>query len=198
MVSDLQEVPSIIRTHPTVDSFSAFIKGTDDKGERVKIVDRQFRPIRRSGHPDLFEAHDASRWTGVESKVERAKAARTILPVAQNAIETMIEALEKPGHNHGPLLDETQEAIDTLKGLHSVLGELIEAAESGSLEDELGQDLASKAIRWARRLPSQFADDPMPYTSSVLIGSLLAVCGLPTVAGVATSVLLATARPRRG
>lgn len=84
------ERPSLISTHPTVDSFAAAIKGIEDRGERVERIRQNFR---RAGDNDTPES---SAWTGQEDRMTRLKIVRTLLPLAQTAVESMIATLSEP------------------------------------------------------------------------------------------------------
>lgn len=174
------DTPAPLATHPTVDSFSAFIRGIKGKPQRVEFVRAQFRPFLESisaGRPGV----DPSAWTGVTSREERLVAVRTLLPLGQAAVEGMIEALSDTGGNGAPLLDEREEAVGYLRRLHTALGDLLAAADSGQLDDELGQGLAAEAARYAMRAAKALRDDPMPYVASGLLNGILTVCGFPLV-----------------
>jgi hypothetical protein len=155
------EAPAFLRTHPTVDSFSAFIRGTRSKAARVDRVRDQFADmltaLERQGAPTT----DSSAWTGIERPAARLKAVRALLPLAQAALEGMISVLEEMGDNGGPVLDERTEAIENLRALHKSLGELLQAADSGHLEDQLGEGLAAEAARYAKRAAHALKSDPM-------------------------------------
>jgi hypothetical protein len=123
----------------------------------------------------------SSAWTGIEGRAERLRAVRNLLPLAQAAVEGMIVSLSDTGGNGAPLLDEREEAVGYLRQLHTALGDLLAAAETGHLDDELGQGLAAEAARYATRAARALRDDPMPYITSGLLHGVLAACGLPAV-----------------
>ena len=153
------EAPAFLRTHPTVDLFSAFIRGTRSKAARVDRVREQFADLltglERQGAPTTDFA-----WTGIERPAARLKAVRALLPLAQAAVEGMISVLEETGDNGGPVLDERTEAIENLRALHKSLGELLQAADLGHLEDQLGEGLAAEAARYAKRAAHALKSDP--------------------------------------
>lgn len=118
---------------------------------------------------------DSSRWTGIQSQRERLIVARKILPLAQASIEGLIAELERPRGNHGPPLEDRQEAIDHLKALHGIIGECIKALETGrgSLSDATLKEAASFIARAARGLK----DDPMPYLVAGGVAGMLSLLG---------------------
>jgi pentose-5-phosphate-3-epimerase len=69
---------------------------------------------------------------------------RGLLPLAQNAVDSMIATLSEPNANGGPLLDGRVEAIEELRKLHQALGDLLIAVDGGHLDDELGQNPAGR------------------------------------------------------
>jgi hypothetical protein len=131
--------PALVFTHPSLDSFTVAIKKLKTKDERVRHVRDQFEPFfevldRRS--PDSI---DSTMWTGTEGRAARLKMVRGLLPLAQNAVDSMIATLSEPNANGGPLLDSRIEAIQELRKLHDALGELLTAVDNGHLDDELGE-----------------------------------------------------------
>lgn len=189
-LSKLGNMPGLVSTHPSVDSFVAFIKGIDGRRARVERVRQEFGPLFQN--PDELDSNDVSSedWTGVSRPAEKVKAVRTLLPLAQAAVEGMIASLSEPGPNGGPLLNEHQEAIENLRGLHRALGELLATAESGHLDDSLGEGLAAEAARYAKRAAKALSRDPMPYLASGLLLGLLSACGLSGVDGYLSGVAL--------
>jgi hypothetical protein len=183
--------PGLVEAHPTTDSFSAFIRGIKSKTERVEEVRKQFRPLIDGLISDREVPVNSADWTGIKDPKERIIAVRTLLPLAQSAIEGMIAALGEQGENGGPILDERAEAISNLKALHRALGDLVDAAESGQLEDGLGEGLAAEAARYAKRAAQALRSDPMPYVASSLLLGLLTTCGLPGIGGYLSGVALA-------
>jgi hypothetical protein len=141
--------------------------------------------------PDKFAPSKSMSWTGISSRKERLVAVRSLLPIAQSAVETLIEELGKPGDNGGPLLDERAEGLMALRELHKNLGLLISAVEAGRFEDDLGEELAAETVRYARRAGDALKNDPMPFAVSGLVFTLLAVCGMPDVGGFLSGAALA-------
>lgn len=175
--------PPLLTTHPSVDSFSAYIKGIRGKPARVQMVREEFGTFLEALNGQSSSLADASTWTGIENRSARLSAVRNLLPLAQAAVEGMITALSDTGGNGAPLLDEREEAVGHLRQLHGALGDLLAAAESGHLEDELGQGLAAEAARYATRAARALRDDPLPYITSGLLHGLFAACGFPGLGG---------------
>ncbi len=112
------------------------------------------------------------------------------MPVAQQAVAHLLATLDEPGHNGGPQRDEIEEAIAELRNLHSVLGELIEAADEGRLTEAFNDGLATDAARFAKRAARALRDDPVPYTVSATILAILTACGLPGIGGFLAGVAI--------
>lgn len=185
------QAPAFVRTHPSVDSFTAHIKGIKDKVERVSQVRDQFETILNSIDSADKATATSDSWTGIEAPAAKLRAVRALLPLAQAAIEGMIVVLEEPSGNGGPILDERVEALNNLRALHSSLGQLLEAADSGHLDDQLGEGLAAEAARYAKRAAQALKTDSMPYVASSLLLGLLSSCGLPGIGGYLGGVALA-------
>lgn len=130
----------------------------------------------------------AEAWTGPKRPVERLQAVRTLLPLAQVAVESMIATLSEPNANGAPLLEGREEALQHLRDLHRTLGELLSAVDRGHFDDELGQGLAAEAARYGKRAARALRDDPMPYVSSALLLGLFTACGLPGIGGYMADV----------
>lgn len=189
-------VPHLVTTHPTVDSFAAFIRGINDRRDRVRKVREQFEPLFRALEASEDQI-DAAIWTGTTGRAARLKIVRKALPVAQAAIDTLIDSLSELGPNGGPILDEHDEAIGHLRELHRTLGELLEAAEAGHLDDDLGQGLMAEGARFAKRAARALSRDPMPYATSSLLLTVLWTCGFPTIGAHLSAVALTIQKNRR-
>jgi hypothetical protein len=119
------------------------------------------------------------------------------MPIAIHAVDHLIAALEAPGHNGGPPLEGTREAIENLRLLHRTLGGLLEAADDGRLDQPASGGLASEAARYAKRAARSLRDDPMPYAFSATILALLTACGLPGIGGYLADVAFNMKRQHR-
>lgn len=123
----------------------------------------------------------SSSWTGIASKQERLTAAHKLLPVAQATVEGLIAELEKPQGNGGPPLDEREEAIENLRQLHRVLGEMLREIEGNA--KPLNQRLLDEAAGYLSRFGSAVRDDPMPYMVSAGLFGIFTVLGAGAVGG---------------
>lgn len=68
----------------------------------------------------------SSEWTGLHTPAQKARLIKTLAPIALGEIETLIQIIETRRFND----PETAQALDRLKCLHSMLGELIAAGEN--------------------------------------------------------------------
>jgi hypothetical protein len=184
LLQRLDYIPGLVATHPTVESFMAYAKGIPSKGARVEQVRKDFAPfVAALDDTGTFRAVSSS-WTGIDNPVLRLKAAQELLPLARAGIEGLIATLSEGGGNNGPILDERQEAIDNLRELHRVLGEVLSAIDSGHFADRMGEGLAAEAVRYAKRATAALRDDPMPFLASGLLFGLLSAAGFPVAASI--------------
>jgi hypothetical protein len=137
------------------------------------------------------ELLSSSGWTGIESKRERLKAARELLPLAEATVAALIAELERPQGNGGPPLEDRAEAIENLRKLHRVIGELLAKIE-GEAAPSLSQRLLDEATGYLTRFAHSVRNDPMPYLVSAGLFSVFAALGGGPVggflAGVASSI----------
>ena len=192
------ELPNFLQTHPSVDSFSAHIKSVRSRIDRVDQIRRQFSPLLEIAEEGSGPEIKSSVWTGIESGIVRVRAVKALLPLAQSAIEGMIQALSAPNANGAPLLDQHENAINNLRELHRTLGALLDAADSGHLDDDLGEGLAAEAGRYAKRAANALSRDPMPYISSALLLGLLNACGVPGIGVFVADIALNIKKNSRG
>ncbi len=134
---------------------------------------------------------DPRSWTGVQSRSSRLQTVQALLPLAQSAIEGLIDQLSQVGGNGGPVLDDRLEAIDQLRLLHEKLGELLNSIETGRFDDDWGSSLAADAARYAKRAAKILKNDPMPYLVSSLLLGIFSACGFPGIGGYLSGVALA-------
>jgi hypothetical protein len=173
--------PQLVSTHPTVDSFGAFIRGISDRRERVKLVRDQFEPLFQPFADPPQSAFDASEWGASPSQGSRLKTVRSLLPLAQAAVDSMITTLSEPNPNGAPMMEHKKEAIEHLRELHRTLGELLAVVDAEGL-DAKGQRLLAEAAGYAKRAARSLRDDPMPYLASALLLGIFEACGLPGIA----------------
>lgn len=199
-------VPKFVKRHRDLNSMWPALKSFSPQWEPRRVeVREQFEPLLQEAEQstlfgnmvvdDLVEAevirsgrYDSSAWTGATRPAERLAAVRTLMPVAVGAVEQLLNALEAPGHNGGPPLDEKSEAITQLRQLHGVLGSLLEAAEEGNLTRAINQGLPAEAARYAKRVAKNLRDDPIPYAVSASILAILTACGMPGIGGFLSGV----------
>ena len=96
--------------------------------------------------------------------------------------------MEEPRHNGGPPLDEMAAAVENLRELHRVLGEMLIAADEGKLSKAFNEGLPVEAARYAKRAAKALRDDPMPYAVSATILAIMTACGMPDIGGYLTGV----------
>jgi hypothetical protein len=173
------DVPELVSTHPSLDSFTASLKRIETKRERIQKVHDQFEPFLQQLGGSQPEPIDSAMWTGTEGRAARVKLVRGLMPLARNAVDSMITTLSEPNANGAPLLDSRVEAIGELRKLHHALGELLTAVDNGHFDDELGQNLQAEVARFGKRAAKALRDDPLPYLSSALLLGLFTACGIP-------------------
>jgi len=202
------EIPKFVRRHPDLGSLWPTLKSVSDQWDpRRKEVRHQFEPLIAEAERMVLSAnvvigdhaeaevvrrpgYDPSAWTGASSHVERVQAVKTLVPVAQNAVEQLLAMLDIPGHNGGPPLDEVEEAIGELRQLHAALGTLLGAADEGRLLEAFNGGLATETARYAKRAARALRDDPVPYAIAASVLAVLTACGLPGIGGFLSSVAL--------
>jgi hypothetical protein len=170
------ELPPMVVPHPTLDSFVAYIRGIEDKRERVALIRAEFK-----NHVDGNASGyiDSEGWTGPKRPAEKLYAARTLLPVARASVNSLIESLSEPNPNGAPMMEDRKEALKNLRELHRTLGELLAAVDAGRFDDNLGQDLAAEAARYAKKAARALRDEPLPYVTAALLLGIFTACGFP-------------------
>lgn len=188
--------PSLVATHPTLDSLSAALKRSKTKAERIRIVRDEMERFLLALKEQQVLAVDAAIWTGIEGRAAKAKLVRSMLPLAQSAVDNLIDTLSEPNANNAPILDSRVEAIDELRKLHQALGELLIAAEQGHLDDELGLGLQAEIARFGKRSARLLRDDPAPYLSSALLLALFTAIGIPGLGNYLSGIALKVQKNR--
>ena len=178
--------PSLVATHPTVDSFKAAINRIQAKSEREQRVRADFEASFSAETPTAASAD----WTGLTGPTARITVVKELLPLAQAAVDGMIANLSQPNANGAPLLDSRATAIENLRQLHRALGELLTAVDQGHFDDGLGQGLAASAARYAKRAAQSLRDEPEAYVSSALMLGLFYACGMPDIGGYIAGIAL--------
>lgn len=205
-------VPKFVRRHRDLKSMWPAFKSFSPQWEpRRQEVREQFEPLlekaeRANFFNNLGDAqagerlaenprYDASAWTGAKKPAERLVAVKTLLPVARAAVEQLIAALDTPNHNGAPRLDEVEDAIVQLRGLHVALGEVLEAAEEGRLTETFNGGIPTEAARYAKRAARALKNDPIPYALSGTVLAILTACGFPGIGGFLSGVALSIRKP---
>jgi len=184
-------VPTFIRRCRDGGSLWSFAKSVDPSWEpRRQFVREQFEPlldhletVGSAARAPMPSDYDSSAWTGVQAPAQRAHAIKTLIPVAQAAIETLIQHLKQPNHNGGPPLQEVEDALVHLSKLHVALGELLAATEGGQFSAPLAEGLIAEAARYGRRTAKALKDDPLPYALSATLLAIFTACGFPGTGG---------------
>ena len=140
---------------------------------------------------------DASRWTGVTSRTARLTSVRGQIEAAHDAIRYLIDDLATDEGNGGPLLEEHSEALDLLRHLHRVVGELLAAIDGGRLDDELGESFAAQIGRFDGRWLASLRDDPARYFVGLTTFATLTACGLGDWGGFISGAALAVSKKNR-
>ncbi|MGW8135766.1 hypothetical protein [Sphingomonas zeae] len=184
--------PAFIRHHADLGSLWPALKSFSPQWEPRRVeVRRQFEPaIAAADTPYIVgdPPFPSSSWTGAIRPIDQIVATKTMLPVAQSAIEQLIAALNSPRHNGGPPLDGVEDAIRDLRALHSALGEVLAAADTGGLDIAYNGGLAREVSQYAKRAARKLRDDPIPYAMSGLILTVLSACGFPGIGGFLSGV----------
>lgn len=200
-------IPKFVRRHRDLGSMWPAFKSFSPQWEpRRQEVREQFEPLLQTAERVTFfnnladsqadedlarnPRYDASAWTGAKKPAERLVAVKTLIPVAQAAVEQLIASLEMPNHNGAPQLDEVEEAIIQLRGLHTALGEVLQAAEDGRLSETFNGGLPTEAARYAKRAAKALKNDPIPYALSGTVLAILTTCGFPGIGGFLSGVAL--------
>ena len=196
-------VPRAIRLNRDLGAFWAAFKNFSPQWEpRRQWIREQFGPLfdraEALGREDVSTQFDSEAWTGTQSRSARLRTAQALLPLAQSAIEGLIDQLSQIGGNGGPILDDKHEAIEQLRLLRDKLGELLSSIETGRFDDEWGSSLAADAARYAKRAAKILKDDPMPYLVSSLLLGIFSACGFPGIGGHLSGLALAIRGNRSG
>lgn len=194
-------IPPFVKHHRDLGSLWPALKSFSPQWEPRRVeVRRQFEPaIAEADRIDPFgsavhipwptdKRYDSTAWTGASKPAARLAAVQTLIPVASAAVERLIQNLEEPGHNGGPPLDTTVEAINSLRSLHAALGQILQAADDGKLEEAYHDGMVSEAARYAKRAAKELRDDPMPYAMSAMLLAVLSACGFPGLGGFLSRV----------
>lgn len=194
--------PAWLRRNRDLGALWSFAKSVDGSWEpRRQFLREEFEPLldfleRGGGQPSprMPGRYDASAWTGVQSTAQQVRAIRTLIPVAQAAVGSLIEHLEKPNHNGAPPLDEVEFALERLRKLHEALGTLLAAAEGGTLKQSVENGLVAEIARYGRQAARALKHDPLPYALSGTLLAVFTACGFPGLGGYLGGIAMAIKR----
>ena len=126
--------------------------------------------------PDI----SASAWTGIKDPKDRLSSAQALIPVAQASIEVLINHYELGHVNGGPPLNEHEEALESLRGLHRALGDILSSVDSGQ---SIPAKVQKEAVDFLGRAANAVKDDPLPFAVSALCMIVFTALGFPQVGG---------------
>jgi hypothetical protein len=195
--------PKFLKRCRDTASLWSFAKSVDPSWEpRRQFLREEFEPLLDHLESGVLQPprqmpgpYDSRAWTGAQDPAQRVKAIRTLIPVARAAVGALIEHLEAPGHNGGPLLDEVEQALCNLRKLHSALGELLQLTDAGRLATTRGDGLIVEAASYSRRAAKALRNDPLPYAFSAALLGLFTACGFPGLGGYLSGMALAIKKP---
>lgn len=195
--------PSWLRRNRDLGALWSFAKSVDGRWEpRRQFLREQFEPLLdflerggRQSSPRMPGPYDANAWTGVQTTVQQVRAIQTLIPVAQAAVGSLIQHLDVPNHNGGPMLDEVEFALERLRKLHAALGTLLNAVEQGNLKDSIDTGLVAEIARYGRQAARSLKHDPLPYALSGTLLALFTACGFPGLGGYLGGIAIAIKKP---
>lgn len=179
-----QNLPRLVTVNSDLGGVWHVLKDASDQWEpRRHFVREQMRGALDAARAAALNPQvPSSGWTGIGSPREKLTVARKLLPLAQATVAGLIAELERPQGNGGPPLDERAEAIENLRELHRVIGELLSEVERQAVPS-LSQRLLDEAAGYLTRFAQSVRNDPMPYMVSAGLFSVLAVIGAGPVGG---------------
>jgi hypothetical protein len=127
----------------------------------------------------------ASGWTGTLSQEERLEVVKTLAPVAKIEIQALIDRVADQRFND----DLTHDALEQLKRLHDLLGQLIQAADQGKPLDQLLAAFGQDRDKFFSLL-KQGANVVIaaPALTFGMVKLLAALCGAPIDGGLVAGV----------
>lgn len=195
--------PPWLRRNRDLGALWSFAKSVDPSWEpRRQFVREAFEPLldfleRGGATPSrpMPGQYDTTAWTGIQSTVQQARVIKTLIPVAQAAVGTLIAHLEAPSHNGGPPLDEIEFALDRLRKLHDALGTLLVAVDDGKLKCIIETGLVGEIARYGKQVARSLKNDPLPYALSGTLLAVFTACGFPGLGGYLGGIAMAIKKP---
>jgi hypothetical protein len=198
--------PQWLRRNRDLGALWSFAKSVDGSWEpRRQFLREEFEPLldflERGGvaaSARMPGPYDASAWTGVQTPLQQVRAIKTLVPVAQAAVGSLIAHLETPNHNGAPPLQEVEFALEQLKKLHGALGHLLEVVEDGKLRSDITGGLIPEIARYGRQAARALRHDPLPYALSGTLLAVFTACGFPGLGGYLGGIAAAIKKPDVG
>lgn len=113
----------------------------------------------------------SSEWTGIPSKRMRVAGVKALLPAAMMSVDAILNQVEL-GHNGGPAFPLDDPHWQNLRNLHDALGQILQLAEQGLLDDDHGFGLIQQAGAYCQKAIHSFKNDPIRFA---VIGSVTAI-----------------------
>lgn len=188
-------IPPFVKGCHDLPSFWSYIRGVSDQWEpRRKHVRTAMETLLHLSEHST-EAITASAWTGIRSGPERLRGAQALIPVVKASIEALIAHYELGKGNGGPPLDEHQDALEALRGLHSTLGDILQLIDRG-------QSIPAKAqrevVEYLGRAAKAVKDDSLPFVVSAMCMGVFTALGFPSVGGWLGAATIAIRKPCNG
>jgi hypothetical protein len=171
---DLRDVvPQFLRAQRDLTAFAAYIRRVDESRQgRREHVWTSFKPLIDRVEGRTAPKVRSSEWTGRRDASQQARVVLALAPQALFGVEMLLQEQERPLHNGGPVDPEQLRAIESLRELHSALGELIRLAEANSpLDTQLKtvRNVKDAAFRWAAETYElTVAGSPLMTASTVM------------------------------
>jgi hypothetical protein len=150
-----------------------------DADDLAEKSDQPIVPEERAKPDNSAESHSSSDWTGRATPSAQARVVYALAPSALAGVGELIERIEQPLHNGGPVDENIADALAQLRQLHRELGELLRLVEGGAaLAGALGR------LRKARKLIFAWSAETYGLTVAGLPMSASATvvgCGVMTL-----------------
>lgn len=165
-------VPKYIRTQRDLAAFWTYIKGQSGQWEpRRQHVRETFAPLHDRAEGRTRPPLASSKWTGRRTASQQARVVIALGYDALAGIDALLFEQERGLHNGGPVEPERETAIESLKELHTELGELLRLAEAERPLDEKLVAIRAKKdklLKWTAS-PAGFALGSLPLSGSAMV-----------------------------
>lgn len=165
--------PTFVAAQPNLEAFVRHIRTLKDRTTRRSNVREAFKSL--WGEVGGQDPVDSAGWTGRKNARQQAALARTLAPLALEALDRLIRDEENARGNGGPVDQDREQALKYLKELHGALGELIQFAEADKPLQGILKQLQS--IKQEAKITLGKAAAAMPVTASALLafGSVVGI-----------------------